>query len=650
MSARRTIPLYVFHPSPSDPATLATGAPEGEGFYLPLALGLIVETARTLSPAVASRYELHAAASFSQEHLLAAVAEHGPGVCLFSSYLWNVGANLDASRAVKALDARCVTVHGGPSTPKHVGAAAAFLAEHPHVDIALRGEGEFATIDLLEGLGDVFEGSASVRANALGNILSITFRDEGGTVVRTAERARLEELGLLSSPYLGGYFDRLLAERAAGGRSTRLAMATLETNRGCPYQCVFCDWGSLTLQKVKTFPLDRVCAELEWIGRHEVRSVFLSDANFGMLTRDADVARAIAETRRRFGFPLHVVANYAKNGSARLAEASELWRAAGVSFEPTLSLQTTDPATLATIRRSNIATEKYLELGDVYRKMGLDPGVQLMMGLPGSTIESWKRDLQFAFDRREHVQIFPTQMLPNSPMAEPDYVALHRLRTDELGTLIETGTFTEEQWRVMGRISCAFLLYSNWGVLRYFLMYLQWDHGVRALDFIHAHAEAIHDDPTGHPLAAALLLPLLAIAPTRLAGTKPHSLGRFYEEGWGGLFREIADFAARKYGVARDEGLAVALTAQEAVMPRRDLSGQRTVELAHDFVRYVVLGREAMLRGERPATRLSGLAEGSLRVVDPRGRQGRFGARSLTDLSGGNPAWELDSSLSGRAA
>ena len=47
-------------------------------------------------------------------------------------------------------------------------------------------------------------------------------------------------------------------------------MAILETNRGCPYGCTFCDWGSATLSRIRKFDLDRVFAELEWCAQHEV--------------------------------------------------------------------------------------------------------------------------------------------------------------------------------------------------------------------------------------------------------------------------------------------------------------------------------------------------------------------------------------------
>ena len=37
---------------------------------------------------------------------------------------------------------------------------------------------------------------------------------------------------------------------------------TLETNRGCPFACTFCDWGGLTYSKLKKFPEEKVLQEL----------------------------------------------------------------------------------------------------------------------------------------------------------------------------------------------------------------------------------------------------------------------------------------------------------------------------------------------------------------------------------------------------
>ena len=45
----------------------------------------------------------------------------------------------------------------------------------------------------------------------------------------------------IPSPYLTGVFDDIIANNPE-----YVFNATLETNRGCPFACTFCDWGSLT--------------------------------------------------------------------------------------------------------------------------------------------------------------------------------------------------------------------------------------------------------------------------------------------------------------------------------------------------------------------------------------------------------------------
>ncbi|MBI2392091.1 MAG: radical SAM protein [Deltaproteobacteria bacterium] len=645
---RRAIPVYPFHPSPRRATGVVRQSADDDGFYLSLALGLVAEAARTSDPG-RRRYDFEHPVLFSEDDLLGAVRRDGPGVVLFSSYIWNVDANLAASQAVKALDPRCVTIHGGPSTPKHAPITAAFLREQPHVDVTLRGEGELAVGELLGRLADAFDGSAAERARALSGVPGLTFLDASGAVVRNDDRPRIDDLGAVTSPYLSGYFDRVLGAREKRGRPTQLVMATLETNRGCPYNCTFCDWGSLTLQKIRTFPIERVRAELEWIGRHQIHAIFLGDANFGILARDVEVAGVIAETRRRLGYPREVVANYTKNGSKLLAEAFELWNAAGVAFEPTISIQTTDTATLRVVRRSNIKPEKYEELSDVYRAMGLPSRVHLMMGLPGQTVAAWKNDLQFVFARQEAAQIFPTRMLPNSPMAEPSYVAENRIRVDDTSTIVETATFTEAEWREMGRLASAFLIHHNWGVLRYVLMHLQWAHGLRAVDVIHDHTEAVWADPSAFPEASALLRPLFEVWPPELCGSTVATFGRFHERGWAPLFDELATFVERRYGVARDSAFDLVLRVQEAVMPRSGAPASRTLDLEHDFVAYVRSGCRAMLAGEAPQARLESFPRGSLPVRDEQGRNGVFEPDRLRNVTGGDPQWELASPLTERA-
>ena len=69
-------------------------------------------------------------------------------------------------------------------------------------------------------------------------------------------------------------------------------LASWETNRGCPFSCAYCDWGSATNSKVARMELDRVFDELDYVynlGLSHVQWLF-ADANFGILKRDAEIA------------------------------------------------------------------------------------------------------------------------------------------------------------------------------------------------------------------------------------------------------------------------------------------------------------------------------------------------------------------------
>jgi radical SAM superfamily enzyme YgiQ (UPF0313 family) len=412
-----TIPVFALDPfgpvvDAEDRSSRADGMGEA---YLPLAMGLVLDRARAAAPAGAYCFDLPFVSACRT--LAAAVQRDGPGVCLFSSYVWSIDGNLAASQAAKRADPRCVTIHGGPSAPKHPAASRQFLEKHRHVDILVRGEGEATLADVFARLPEVISRSRSARDAALREVPGIVFIDEDGAVVRTPDRELVRELDENPSPYLSGLFDRILAQRYPGVPFPEVSRAALETNRGCPYGCTFCDWGSATLQKIRLFGLKRVRDELVWLARHRTRDVFIADANFGMLPRDVEIGQIFADVKKQYGYPETITAQYAKNGSKRLPDIFRLWQDAGIRFEAVIAIQTTDEQTLRVLNRANIKSERYVELSDTFRELKLPVRVHLMLGLPGQTVASWKNDLQFCFERQEAIQLFLTRLLPNTSPA-----------------------------------------------------------------------------------------------------------------------------------------------------------------------------------------------------------------------------------------
>jgi hypothetical protein len=108
---------------------------------------------------------------------------------------------------------------------------------------------------------------------------------------------RMDTLSGVPSPYIAGIFDDLVKKYP-----DYYWNVTLETNRGCPYQCTFCDWGGLIASKMKKFDLHRIEDELKWIVQQKVGSIFIADSNLGIFfERDKKIARMIRQAADKLG-------------------------------------------------------------------------------------------------------------------------------------------------------------------------------------------------------------------------------------------------------------------------------------------------------------------------------------------------------------
>jgi hypothetical protein len=159
------------------------------------------------------------------------------------------------------------------------------------------------------------------------------------------------------------------------------------------------------------------------------------------------------------------------------------------------SLQSTDKVVLENIQRSNIKTTSYENLISVYHDIGLLPSTDILVGMPGQNIDSLKNDLQFAFDRHVVVRTFLIQVLPNSPMSDENYMQKHRIVVDEKGYIESAAGFDKAERDRMVQLRVASVLHVDERFSYYFLLYLQAEYGVKAVDVV---ATIIHV-PLAHP-------------------------------------------------------------------------------------------------------------------------------------------------------
>lgn len=320
----------------------------------------------------------------------------------FSTYVWNKNYNYAIAQEVKKINPSAILFFGGPEIPitkKDI------FQKYPFMDYVIKSEGEITLKNFLLGLKN---------SSDLTSIPGLLINNQG-LCIDTGDAGRIDDLDNIPSPYLTGVFDKLMEETSGIEWN-----ATLETNRGCPYACTFCDWGSLTYNKVKKFNLERVFAELEWIGKNKCGFVSITDANFGMFVeRDNLIADKLLEVQEKYGYPYTFSVAWAKNQKAEVVDiVKKLIKSPKFNQGLTVSVQSMDLDVLENIKRKNLEQHKIEDIFALCDKNNIPVYTEIILGLPGETLETWREGFYKLFRANNHVgiTILHAQMLENAEM------------------------------------------------------------------------------------------------------------------------------------------------------------------------------------------------------------------------------------------
>ena len=338
-------------------------------------------------------------------------------VILFSVYVWNEKISLAIAEKLKKYDKNKFIIFGGPSVPDNkFGKAEEFIRKYPFIDVLSHQEGERTILKLLDEYPN----------NNFQDTPNISYLEKSGEYKNNPNLPRLRDFDKVPSPYLTGIFDELIRQNP-----NERWLASWETNRGCPFSCTYCDWGSATNSKVSRMHLDRVYAELDWFSKNKVEFIFCCDANFGMLPRDYDIALKAAENKKKYGYPHVLSVQNTKNARERAYKVQKLLADSGLSKGVTLAMQSVDPHTLKAIKRDNISTEDYEELQKRFTNDGIATYTEFILALPGDTYSSFAQGVSNVIQSGQHnrIQFNNLSILPNAEMAEPENIKNDQIKT-----------------------------------------------------------------------------------------------------------------------------------------------------------------------------------------------------------------------------
>lgn len=437
--------------------------------YLPYAVGTIIAYCKE-NPQIKSEYAFPEII-FKREKLSSAMDKiRSPFMVAFSCSVWNMEYNKALAKRIKEKYPQCIIVFGGHS----VSEDGKLLEAESYIDILMFGEGETVFSKLLLNLS---KGDFKVTSD-------IAYR-ENGSIIRT-ERTLCEDLSELPSPYLSGIFDKIIEENKG-----MEFLSVLETNRGCPYSCAYCDW--CAGKKMRFFPIEKVQKEIQWLSENKIAYCFCADSNFGMFDRDIEIADMLIEAKKKNGYPEVFRPCYEKNSDERVFRICSALNSVGMDKGATMAYQTLSDEALKNIGRKNLTMEHFSSLMKKYNKAGIPTYSELILGLPGETKESFCKGMCRLLENGQHnsLSVYHCEALPNSDLTEPSYVEKHKIEiikvafnhihsaakkdeeVKEYSYLVRsTATLSREDWVYANLFSVCLQCFHSLGILRYLAMYL----------------------------------------------------------------------------------------------------------------------------------------------------------------------------------
>ncbi len=454
----------------------------GNSTFLPYAVGTLIANAK-------ANTEIDGFYSFKEpifirepvDDVVARIKEE-PFLFGFSNYIWNHEYNKVLAARIKEKFPDCFIFFGG----HQISTDTSLMENEPYIDFMCYGEGEEVFAELLLALKN---------NTSFSEVSNIAYRENGKVML---SRTRKIERSDYPSPYLTGVFDSILTNYPHIDFHT-----IIETNRGCPYRCAYCDWGNLN-SHIRFFPEEKVMQELRWLSDNNIRGFGCADANFGMFERDEKFVDEMVRLHNEEGVLNRFQVSSAKNSNDRVFRISKKLNECGMDKGATLSFQSMNEEVLNNIHRKNIPVESFSSLLNMYNEAGIATYSELILGLPGETYESLVEGIDVLLNAGQHgsIYIHNCEWLPFSTMGNPDYMKKHGIEyvcipLSEPHTIIDTNEEIEEysrlviktntmsptDWINMNLYSATVQCFHHDGLLIHFALYLKHEKGVEYSHF-----------------------------------------------------------------------------------------------------------------------------------------------------------------------
>lgn len=344
------------------------------------------------------------------EELMEKIQSTPPHILALSYYMWNVNLTRKVIECCRKLSPNTIIVIGGPSVSRISDSYKELLNQNYGLDIVSLDHGEKAFAAVVKRVLSTGMNRKKIFDNPIDGCAS---RINGtNDIVRGIDINNMKGLENTPSPYLNGYMDKFLSIGQ---------WPMLETNRGCPYLCTFCERGDIYFSKLMIRDENIIYEELNYLAKHsKAKELIITDSNFGLLgERDLRIIQKIEEMKQTVNFP-SIITDVAAPKVETKYSIEVMKAVSRVSERYYYGLQTLTDLVLGNSKRQNISLGAIEKLAGIAREADLPVTVDLIFGLPGETVQSFMETTSKLISLGVQPSVYNLRVLPGTEIAEGD--------------------------------------------------------------------------------------------------------------------------------------------------------------------------------------------------------------------------------------
>ena len=400
------------------------------------------------------------------------ISKNPPDIFGISLYVWNYSTSLELCHWVKEQWPHCIIILGGPH--QYIDHQADFFVKFPFVDACIpdTAYGEISIADMLDNFKDgVVDWSKVEQSMYPSRDRKLVFRSKKSTSKQdfqwdfSAYEAQAESM----KEYVRALYE-IYPEKQISVK--------METTRGCPYGCTYCDWGGGVGSKMIKKTLEAIGKDLDIVPVFNSLLIYLCDSNTGLLgNRDVDIIKMIIE--KTDDMPIKPVLHIPGWGKTTkhykfIKEIITLTAESKLLDVYKICNQTFDLESLANVQRTDISGEEYFALADHAKSLNLFVITELIMGFPGMTVNKFYDEFSKPYEQNIGIRMYEWQLLPQSEAYSAEYRKKFKVGTSinnnrditskfNIGNevVVETLSYTRQDYAKMMEI---YSLYSFFAV------------------------------------------------------------------------------------------------------------------------------------------------------------------------------------------